>query len=184
MDLFSIILSVVVLALVLFFVLVYNHLITARNSVDHSWSQIDVQLKKRSDLIPNLIQIVKKYLKHEEKVFTKVTEARSKLINAEKIVEKANANEELTSSLKKVFAVAEAYPKLRATENFKELQLTLSAVEEKIAYSRQFYNEAVLYYNTAIQLFPNNLIAGLLGFTRREFFEATESEKKSPKAKF
>ncbi len=174
----------IVFLVLLFLVLVYNGLIRGRNMVDNAWSQIDVQLKKRNDLIPNLIETVKGYAKHEREVFTEVTKARTSFLNAKSVGEKARASNMLTDALKSIFAVAEAYPQLRASENFKALQEELSDIEGKIAYSRQFYNDSVLEYNNSIQVFPNSMLAGPFGFAKREFFEASGEERKNVKVKF
>ncbi|MFH1056802.1 MAG: LemA family protein [Candidatus Micrarchaeota archaeon] len=173
-----------VFIVLLFLVLLYNGLIRSRNTVDNSWSQIDVQLKKRNDLIPNLVETVKGYAKHERGVFKEVTEARSAMLRAQTIGQKAKANNMLTDALKSIFAVAEAYPKLEASANFKELQEELSDIEGKIAYARQFYNDSVLDYNNGIQVFPNNTLAGPFGFKKREFFQTAESERKNVKVSF
>jgi len=174
-------LILVVLALL---VLVYNGLVKARNMVENSWSQIDVQLKKRFDLVPNLVETVKGYAKHEREVFQKVSEARSAMMRAQGVADKAKANDMLTGALKTLFAIAEAYPKLEASANFKELQEELSDIEGKIAYARQFYNDAVLEYNNSIQTVPNNVIAGSMGFGKKEFFAIEGEEKKPVKVKF
>ena len=179
-----VILAGVAAVILLFLVLLYNGLIRARNTVDNSWSQIDVQLKKRSDLIPNLVETVKGYAKHEKAVFTEVTQARASMLKAQTIGQKAKASNMLSDALKSIFAVAEAYPQLRASENFKALQEELSDIEGKIAYARQFYNDAVLEYNNSIQVFPNNVLASPLGFLKREFFGISEAEKKLVKVKF
>lgn len=175
---------IIVFFILLFLVLVYNGLIRARNTIDNAWAQIDVQLKKRADLIPNLVETVKGYAKHEREVFEKVTQARASMLKAQSIGDKAKASNMLTGALKSLFAIAEAYPQLRASENFKALQEELSDVEGKIAYARQFYNESVLDYNNSIQVFPNNVLAEPLGFAKREFFEATGEERKVVKVKF
>ena len=174
----------IIAILVLFLWSVYNGLITARLRVKESWSGIDVQLKRRGDLIPNLIETVKGYAKHEREVFEKVTQARSAMLRAGDAKEAAVADNLLTGALKSLFAVAEAYPELKASENFKELQEELSDTETKIAASRQFYNSNVLDYNTKIQVFPNVLIANILGFRGEAFFEAEESEKEPVKVDF
>src|SRR3989338_6706161 len=154
------IISAVVVGLIVLFVLyLYNSLISARLRVKEAFSQIDVQLKRRTDLIPNLIETVKGYAKHEKETFTKVTELRTSLINAKYPEKKAEVNNMLTDALKSIFAVAENYPQLRASENFKELQEELEDTENKIAYSRQFYNSNVLDYNTKLQIFPNVIFA-------------------------
>jgi len=150
---------------------VYNGLITTRNRVKESWSGIDVQLKRRTDLIPNLIETVKGYAKHEKSVFENVTKARSALLGAKSAKDAAQADNILTGALKSLFAVAENYPDLRASEN-------------KIAASRQFYNSNVLDFNTKIQVFPNSIIANLFRFEASEFFEAGEEDKKSVKVNF
>jgi len=174
----------IIAILVLFLWSVYNGLITARLRVKESWSGIDVQLKRRGDLIPNLIETVKGYAKHEREVFEKVTQARSAMLRAGDAKEAAVADNLLTGALKSLFAVAEAYPELKASENFKELQEELSDTETKIAASRQFYNSNVLDYNTKIQVFPNVLIANILGFRGEAFFEAEESSKEPVKVDF
>lgn len=174
-----------VIALVAIFLWsLYNGLVTARMRVEESWSGIDVQLKRRSSLIPNLVEAVKGYAKHERAVFENVTKARSALMGATGAKEAAKADNMLAGALKTLFAVAEAYPALRASENFKHLQEELSDTESKIAYSRQFYNSNVLDFNTKIRVFPNVLLAGPLGFQPAEFFEAEEEEKKDVEVKF
>ncbi len=162
----------------------YNSLVTSRVRVKESWSGIDVQLKRRSDLIPNLVETVKGYEKHEKEVFEKVTQARSALLSAGDAKEAAGANNMLTGALKSLFAVAEAYPELKASDNFRELQEELSDTETKIAASRQFYNTNVLDYNTKIQVFPSVFIANLLGFKPEAFFEAEGEEKEPVKVDF
>lgn len=173
-----------ILAVVAFVWMTYNTLITLRQRIKEALSGIDVQLKRRTDLIPNLIETVKGYAKHEKEVFENVTKARSELMKATTPHDKADADNMLTDALKSLFAVAEAYPALRATENFQHLQQELTDTENKISYSRQFYNSNVLSYNTKIQQFPSNLIAKQFGFKEKEFFETTEEEKKTPKVKF
>lgn len=162
----------------------YNSLIVLKNRIKEALSGIDVQLKRRIDLIPNLVETVKGYAKHEKSVFENVTKARSALMKAESTGEKLAANNMLTDALKSLFAVAEAYPDLKASTNFADLQRQLEDTEDKIAYSRQFFNSNVLEYNTKIQLFPNSLIAGMMGFKEEEFFEAGEEERKNVKVKF
>jgi len=178
-----ILIGLVVLVL-LYLWFLYNSLITARVRVREAWSGIEVQLKRRSSLIPNLVEAVKGYAKHEKQVFENVTKARSALLSAKTPKEAAAAENMLTGALKSLFAVAEAYPNLRASENFKQLQEELSDTETKIAASRQFYNANVLDYNTKIKVFPNMMIARLLGFGDEEFFEAEEEAKKDIKVKF
>ncbi|HII39246.1 TPA: LemA family protein [Candidatus Micrarchaeota archaeon] len=178
------ILLIVILVILAAFVLIYNGLITIKTRVDNAWSQIDVQLKRRADLIPNLVETVKGYAKHEKTVFENVTKARSALMGAKTVAEKGEASNQLTSTLKTLFAVAENYPTLRATENFKQLQEELSGTESKIAYSRQFYNDSVMEYNQKIQQIPTNFVAGMLAYKQREYFQATEEEKKAVKVNF
>lgn len=178
-----IILGVIVLIGVFLWAL-YNGLVTAKVRVEESWSGIDVQLKRRSSLIPNLVEAVKGYAKHEKEVFENVTKARSALMGATGAKEAAKADNILTGALKSLFAVAEAYPVLRASENFKQLQDELSDTESKVAYARQFYNSNVMDFNTKIRVFPNVLLAGMLGFKPAEFFEAEEEEKKDVEVKF
>lgn len=167
----------VVLALFIWFT--YNALVTLKIRVDEAWSDITVQLKRRADLIPNLINTVKGYAKHEKGVFEAVTEARSAVVNAGSPKEAAKADNMLTDALKSVFAVAEAYPDLKASQNFSELQQELVDTEDKIQAARRFYNTGVRDLNTKIQLFPNNIFAGMLGFKEREFFDVDESERKT-----
>ncbi len=166
---------VVLLALFLWFT--YNALVTLKVRVDEAWSDITVQLKRRADLIPNLINTVKGYAKHEKGVFEEVTAARSAVVNAGSPKEAAKADNMLTDALKSVFAVAEAYPDLKASQNFSELQQELVDTEDKIQASRRFYNGGVRDLNTKIQLFPNNIFAGMLGFKEREFFEVDDAER-------
>lgn len=152
--------------------------------VSEAFSQIDIQLKRRTDLIPNLVETVKGYAKHEKEVFENVTKARASLMSAGSTQEKAEANNQLSQTLKSLFAVAEAYPQLRASENFKALQDELSDTENKIAYSRQFYNSNVLDYNTKLQVFPTVMFASMFNFKPAQFFAATEEEKKEVQVKF
>ncbi len=183
MSLALILLGILAL-IVLGVIVVYNRLIVLRNRVKNAWAQIDVQLRKRYDLVPNLVETVKGYMKHERQVFKEVTEARSALMRAKTVKDKAKANNQLTAALKTLFAVAENYPNLKANENFKLLQEQLQGIEDKIAYARQYYNDSVLAYNNAIQTFPNNVIANLFGFKEEEFFEAEEEARKAVKVKF
>jgi LemA protein len=160
----------VVLAVVL--IGMYNQLVTLRNKIDAAWAQIDVQLKRRYDLIPNLVETVKGYATHERETLEKVIQARNMAVNAQGAADQAQAENMLTGALKSLFAVSEAYPDLKANQNFLELQEELTSTEDKISYSRQFYNDMVYKYNTKIQTFPTVLIAGPFGFDAREFFEA------------
>ena len=162
----------------------YNNLVGLRNRVKNSYSQIDVQLKRRNDLIPNLVETVKGYASHEKGVLEEVTKARAGVMNASSVEEVSAADNQLTGALKTLFAVAESYPDLKANTNFKELQNELSETEDKIAYSRQFYNDVVLKYNNSCQQFPSNILARLFGFNEETFFEAPETEKAVPKVEF
>lgn len=179
--------TIIVGALVLlglFVAFLYNSLTRAHIRVKEAWSGIEVQLKRRSSLIPNLIETVKGYAKHEKEVFENVTKARSALVGAKDPAQAAAANNMLSSALKTLFAVAEAYPDLKASDNFKELQQELSDTETKIAAARQFYNANVMDYNTKIRVFPNVLLASMLKFTEEKFFEADEEAKKEIKVNF
>ena len=179
-----IIIVVLVIVIVLFIWGLYNSLVRSRMQVKESWSGIDVQLKRRSSLIPNLVETVKGYATHEREVFENVTKARAALMSAGDAKSAAEANNQLTGALKTLFAVAENYPQLKASENFMQLQKELSDIEAKIAFARQFYNSNVLSYNTKIQVFPNVLLARYFGFTQSEFFTATEEEKADVKVSF
>jgi LemA protein len=182
----SIGLIVIAVVVVLGFVLVgmYNGLITLKNRVDEAWSDIDVQLKRRYDLIPNLINTVKGYATHEKELFENVTKARTAAMSAGTPGEKQDAENMLSGTLKSLFAVSENYPDLKANQNFLELQRELSDTEDKIQASRRFYNGNVRDFNTKIQVFPTNLLAGMLGFVKREFFAADEAEKENVQVKF
>lgn len=161
----------IVAILVIFLWATYNSLVTLKNRVDEAWSDITVQLKRRVDLIPNLVNTVKGYAAHEKEVFEKVTEARSAMQSATGVQDSAAAENMLEGALKSLFAVAEAYPDLKANQNFADLQRELVDTEDKIQASRRFYNGGVRDLNTKIELFPNNIFAGMLGFTKRQFFE-------------
>mgnify|MGYP001582192483 CR=1 FL=1 len=163
---------------------IYNRLVTARMRISEALSQIDVQLKRRTDLIPNLIETVKGYAKHEKTVLENVTNARTSLMQAGTAQEKAEANNFLSDTLKSLFAVSENYPNLKANENFLELQQELSDTENKIAYSRQFLNSNVLGYNTKLQVFPDSFIANMFNFKPADFFKASEKEKEPIKVSF
>ena len=169
------IIGIVILLLVIVIIGMYNGLIQARNKVKNAWSQIDIQLQRRFDLIPNFIETVKGYMGHEEKVLTKVTELRNAWAGVKTVHEKAELDNELTSSLKTIMAVSENYPDLKANQNFIELQEELRNTENKIAYSRQFYNDSATMYNTKIQMVPTNIIASIFGFKEEELFK-TDSE--------
>jgi LemA protein len=178
------ILGGILVLILLWLLFTYNGLVTLRNRVKEAWSQIDIQLKRRSSLIPNLVETVKGYAKHEKEVFENVTKARSALVGAKDPAHAAAANDMLTGALKTLFAVAEDYPDLKASDNFKELQSELSDTETKVAASRQFYNTNVLDYNNSLQTFPTMLIANVFGFKEEEFFKATDEEKKDIEVKF
>lgn len=169
---------------VLFVIGTYNGLVVLKTRIQEALSGIDVQLKRRADLIPNLVETVKGYAKHEKSVFENVTKARSALMKADSPHEKAEANNMLTGALKTLFAVAEAYPDLKANDNFKDLQRQLEDTEDKVAYSRQFYNSNVMENNAKVQMFPSNMIANMFGFKAYEFFEAGGDDKKKVDVKF
>ena len=173
-----------ILSIVAYIWISYNSLVTLRERIKEALSGIDVQLKRRTDLIPNLVESVKGYAKHEKEVFENVTNARSAMMGAKGPAEKAQADNMLTGALKSLFAVAEAYPDLKASDNFKALQEELSDTENKISYSRQFYNSNVLAYNTKIKMFPSSVIAGQFGFAEKEFFETEDADKKPVKVSF
>ncbi len=169
----------------LYIIYVFNRLVIFRNRVKEAWSDIDVQLKRRYDLIPNLIETVKGYAAHEKGVFEKVTEARTRAINANGAAQKAEAENQLAGALKTLFAVSENYPQLRASENFLKLQEELSDTENKIQASRRFYNANVMEFNTRQEVFPVNLMVSALGFQKSEFFEIGEpAEREAPKVNF
>lgn len=180
----GIIIIVVLVVIALWGVAIYNGLIRLRNRVDEAWSDIDVQLKRRYDLIPNLVNSVKGYVTHEKELFENVTKARTAAMGAGSTQDKAEAENMLSGTLKSLFAVAENYPDLKANQNFLELQRELSDTENKIQASRRFYNGNVRDFNTKIEIFPNNIFAGILKFTKREFFEAEEGEKENVKVEF
>lgn len=180
----TLLLIAVGVVLVLFFIGTYNALVVLTMRIKEALSGIDVQLKRRADLIPNLVESVKGYAKHEKGVFTEVTKARTALMKADSLHDKAQANDMLSGALKSLFAVAEAYPQLQASQNFQDLQRQLEDTEDKVAYSRQFYNANVLELNNKVQMFPSNLVANMFGFKQHEFFEAEESERKNVAVKF
>lgn len=170
--------------LVLFLIFMYNRLVGLRNKVENAWAQIDVQLKRRYDLIPNLVETVKGYAAHERQTFEAITLARANAIGAQGPVAQADAENMLSAALKSLFAVAEAYPELKANQNFLALQEELATTEGRIADSRQYYNDAVLSYHTAIQTVPANLIAGMSGFRDRGYFTAPEEERGPVRVEF
>ncbi len=175
-----IVIVVIVVLIGLFFWLGFNGLVKRRNQVDNAWSQIDVQLKRRHDLIPNLVETVKGYAAHERGTFEAVTQARANAINAQTPAAQAQAENVLSGALKSLFAVAEAYPDLKANQNFLNLQEELTSAEDRVAYARQYYNDSVLNYNTQIQKFPTVFLAGMFHFEKREFFDAAPEETETP----
>ncbi len=168
----------------MFLVGIYNKLAKLKVRIEEAWSQIDVQLKRRADLIPNLVETVKGYASHEKEVFQRVTEARSALMNASNPKEAGLADQQLQGALKSLFAVAEAYPELKAQEGFINLQKELSDTEDKVAYSRQFYNSVVRDFNSMLAVFPTNIVGNMLGYSKHEFFEASEEDRESVEVSF
>ena len=180
-------LCLVVVALIIWFVVAYNRLVRLRNQADSSWAQIDVQLKRRYDLIPNLVETVKGYAAHERGTLDAVVAARGSAINAAQtpgLADRADAENVLTQTLGRLFALAEAYPDLKANQNFAALQAELATTEDKIAYARQFFNSAVQSLNNAVQTVPTNIVAGITGFKAREFFEAAGGERGPVQVRF
>lgn len=178
------VIALLLIALAVFVVAIYNRLVVLRNRVDNAWAQIDVQLKRRYDLIPNLVETVKGYKVHEAETLERVTQARNMAMSAQGVEQQAAAENMLTGALKTLFAVSEAYPDLKANQNFMMLQEELSGTESKIAYARQFYNDTVMSFNTTIEVFPNNLIANPLGFTKKPLFDAEPAADVAPQVKF
>ena len=171
--------------LVIYVIAAYNGLVTLRNRVENGWAQIDTQLQRRFDLIPNLVETVKGYAKHESEVFERVTAARAGMANASTIGEKAEADNMLSGTLKTLFAVAEAYPDLKANQNFQELQVELTNTENRVSFARQFYNDTVKKFNTDIQKFPKNIIANMFNFTAQEYFQVDAPEvRQAPQVRF
>jgi len=184
--LIAFVIGLVVLGLLVIFVIaIYNSLVRLRNQVDNAWSQIDVQLKRRHDLIPNLVETAKGYMKHERGTFEAITEARSKAMGARNVSEASKAEGALGEALSKFMLVVENYPDLKANQNFLSLQEELSSTENRIAFSRQNYNDQVLFFNNKIQVFPSNIIAGMFAFSKRDFFEIeAAAEREAPKISF
>ena len=170
------IIFIIVILLVIFVISIYNSLVTLRQRVKNAWSQIEVQLQRRFDLIPNLVETVKGYMGHESEVLTKIAELRTSWANAKTVTEKSELDTQLSESLKTIMAVSESYPDLKANQNFTELQQELANTENKISYSMQFYNDTVTKYNTKLQLFPSNIIAGMFNFTTETLFEVDSAE--------
>ena len=184
---FAIIALVIIVLIVLWAVSAYNGLVTLRNRVKNGWAQIDVQLKQRADLIPNLVETVKGYAAHESQVFTQVTQARANALQAAQsgdVNQRIEAENQLSRAILNLQAVAEAYPQLQANQNFLDLQAQLKSLEEKIAYARQFYNDVVQKYNTKIEVVPTNIIAGLFHFEQAAYFQVDEADRQAPQVKF
>jgi LemA protein len=176
---------ILLVAVIAFFIGMYNSLVQLRNRVKNAWSQIDVQLKRRHDLIPNLVETAKGYMKHERETLSAVTEARSRAMGAGGVADKAKAETQLGGALSKFMLVVEQYPDLKANQNFLAVQEELTSTENKIAFSRQSYNDQVLFYNNKIQMFPSNIMAGMFNFTAEEFFEMEDvTERAVPKVQF
>jgi len=184
MDLWLIILIVAVVLIVFYVIGVYNSLVTLKNKVKDQYSQIDVELKRRFDLIPNLVETVKGYAKHEKETLENVINARNNYVSANDLDGKLEADGELTKAVSKLFALTESYPDLKANTNFNNLQSELSEIEQKIVYARQFYNDSVLKLNNKIEMFPSNIIAKMFNFKQEVFFEASSSERENVKVKF
>ena len=177
----ALVLLIILIAVAVFIVIgMYNRLVTYRNRCDNAWSQVDVQLRRRYDLIPNLVETVKGYAKHESTVFEKVTQARASAVNAQTVKDQAQAENVLTGALKSLFAVAENYPELKANQNFLMLQEELAGTEGKVAYARQFYNDNVMRFNQAQQLFPSSIIANMFNFKPRDYFQIEEAVARGP----
>ena len=180
-----VIIVAVVVLLAAFIAMLFNRLVRFRNCVENAWHQIDVQLNRRADLIPNVVETVKGYASHERETFEAVTQARSAIMNAKSVGESAQADGMLTQALKSLFAVAEAYPELKANQNFLALQEELASTENKVSFARQFYNDTVMRYNTRIQTVPANIVAGMFSFKAEEFFQVENAaERVAPKVQF
>ena len=178
------IITIVIILLVLYVISTYNSLVGLKNKVKDGWSQIEVVLKRRADLIPNLVETVKGYTKHEEGTLTAVVEARNKAVSAKTPEEAMKADGEITQALSRLFALTESYPELKANQNFLDLQKSLEEAEDKITYSRQFYNDNVLNYNNKTEMFPSNIVASIFKFEKFKFFEASEQDRETPKVQF
>lgn len=183
-DIVLIVVIAIILIILGWLVITYNGFIQGRNRIQEAWSQIEVQMKRRFDLVPNLVETVKGYARHEKGTFEMVTKARSAMLEAKTVGESARAENMLTGALKSLFAVAEAYPDLKANQNFLMLQEELSGIESKIAYARQFYNGEVLKYNNLVEFFPSNIFAGMFRFERKEFFDAEDAASQPVKVSF
>ena len=178
------VIGAVVLVLVVVYITIYNRLVRLRNRADNAWAQVDVQLKRRYDLIPNLVETVKGYASHERETLEAVIQARNRAVEAQGVGDQAQAENFLTGALRQLFALAEAYPELRASENFQNLQQQLDETENRIAVSRQIYNDSALTYNNAVQTVPSNLVASISGFEPREYFEADDGSREAPRVEF
>lgn len=179
-----IILIVIVVLILIYLGSTYNSFVVLRNRVKDQWAQIDVQLKRRFDLIPNLVETVKGYASHEKDTLEAVVKARNEYLSSDTPEGKIEANNDLNKVVTKLFALAESYPELKADTNFRELQTTLTETEDKISYARQFYNDVVMKYNNKVEVFPSNIVAGMFGFKTSAYFNATEEERENVKVKF
>ena len=179
-----IILIIIVVLILIYLGLTYNSFVVLKNRVKDQWAQIDVQLKRRFDLIPNLVETVKGYASHEKDTLEAVVKARNEYLSSDTPEGKIEANNDLNKVVTKLFALAESYPELKADTNFRELQTTLTETEDKISYARQFYNDVVMKYNNKVEVFPSNIVAGLFGFKTSAYFNATEEERENVKVKF
>lgn len=179
-----IVIAIIVVLILLYFVSTYNSLVSLRNKVKDQWSQIDVVLKNRCDLIPNVVETVKGYAKHEKETLDAVISARNSAVSAKSAEEEMKAAGEVSQALGRLFAIAESYPDLKANTNFMDLQNKLNEIEEKIRFARQFYNDTVLNYKNKLEMFPSNIVANMFGFKPEAFFEATDEERKNVQVKF
>lgn len=184
LSLALIIIGLIVLLIIITFIYYFNKFTVLGNRIDNSLSQIDVQLRKRADLVPNLIETVKGYAKHEKKIMTEVTNARKALLSAPTLTERMKAGSQLQSALKSIFAIAENYPQLKANENFLQLQQELAAIEDKVAFARQYYNDSILSFNNSVSTFPGAMFASLYGKKKREFLQIPTESKAVPKVEF
>lgn len=180
----GIVIAIIVVVIILWFIATYNKLIGLRNKKDDQWSQIEVQLKRRADLIPNLVETVKGYAKHEKQTFEEVIKARNTYLEAKTPEEEMKASSGVSNALSRLFALAENYPELKANTNFLSLQNDLKDTEDKISYARQFYNDSVLTYNNKVEMVPSNIVANITGFKKGTFFEVEEKDKEAPKVSF
>ena len=178
------IILIIIVLILLYIGSTYNKLVVLRNRVKDQWSQIDVQLKRRFDLIPNLVETVKGYASHEKDTLEAVVKARNEYLSSDTPEDKIAANNDLNKVVTKLFALAESYPELKADTSFRELQTTLTETEDKISYARQFYNDVVMKYNNKVEIFPSNIVAGMFGFKTSAYFNATEEERENVKVKF